>query len=534
MKIKLFLPLLSFLLLYALTAVPAFGLDANEILIVANTKCAESMDLANYYCQKRHVPKDHVVALSLDWPADDTISRTGYVKQIADPIRQQLRSDRFKGKIKCLLTTYGVPIKAAARPMDPANEKNVAQLELLAREKTDQLVSILSQLKVLGIENAPSAAPASNASAAAMLSEVDACSKSAIDRIEAMSTGTQQKALYMRWLGYYELLYGKTAALKMAMTHEKIAAPLSTEEQARQLSMAQGHILLVNTAEREHWPLSKRINKGFYGSLEQVAGIKGTLMYLQAQTDSLRGKETGAAVDSELSMVLFGDYELYRWQPNELKDRLFWVDTKTIMVSRLDGPSVAIAKGLINKALAAEANGVTGKAYFDLRCSGDNTGPSSPGYYDNSLLESAELVRQETKWPVVVEQTPKLFGPGECPQTALYCGWYSLQKYIPSFTFVTGAVGYHIASWEAIHLRDAGSPEWCPSMLKDGITATLGAVAEPYLQAFPEPKRFFEELLSDKCLVEAYYRTLPYNSWQIILIGDPLYRFKVKNNSMKK
>jgi uncharacterized protein (TIGR03790 family) len=61
-------------------------------------------------------------------------------------------------------------------------------------------------------------------------------------------------------------------------------------------------------------------------------------------------------------------------------------------------------------------------------------------------------------------------------------------------------------------------------MLRDGITATLGAVTEPYLQSFPEPKAFFSELFDGCCLVEAYYRTAPFNSWQLILIGDPLYR----------
>ena len=57
-------------------------------------------------------------------------------------------------------------------------------------------------------------------------------------------------------------------------------------------------------------------------------------------------------------------------------------------------------------------------------------------------------------------------------------------------------------------------------MLKDGITATLGPVAEPYLHAFPEPKEFFAELYIGRCIVEAYYRTKPFKSWQLILIAD--------------
>ena len=73
-------------------------------------------------------------------------------------------------------------------------------------------------------------------------------------------------------------------------------------------------------------------------------------------------------------------------------------------------------------------------------------------------------------------------------------------------------------------IRDPNTTQWCPAMLSHGITATLGAVAEPYLFAFPEPKEFFAELLDGNCLVEAYYHTSPVNSWQMVLIGDPLYK----------
>jgi len=60
-------------------------------------------------------------------------------------------------------------------------------------------------------------------------------------------------------------------------------------------------------------------------------------------------------------------------------------------------------------------------------------------------------------------------------------------------------------------------------MLKDGIAATLGPVNEPYLHAFPDPRAFFGALFDGRCLVEAYYLTQPFNSWQMLLIGDPLY-----------
>jgi uncharacterized protein (TIGR03790 family) len=219
-------------------------------------------------------------------------------------------------------------------------------------------------------------------------------------------------------------------------------------------------------------------------------------------------------------MVMFDEYELYRYQPNELKQRVFWFDVKTLMVSRLDGSSEKIALGLVEKAIAAERAGLTGSAYFD-------SGKGGGGMYakfDNYIHDTAMLVKNRTKLKVGEETTSALFQPGQCPDTVLYCGWYSLAKYVDAFDFVVGAVGYHIASFEAINLRDPQSTQWCPSMLRDGITATLGPVAEPYLHTFPRPDEFFSQLLNGKQLVEAYYRTKPFNSWQMLLIGDPLYR----------
>jgi uncharacterized protein (TIGR03790 family) len=244
------------------------------------------------------------------------------------------------------------------------------------------------------------------------------------------------------------------------------------------------------------------------------------LTQIQMDIDRIEGKETDASVDSELSLVLSGPYELYRWQPNLLctpGPHPF----KTLMVSRLDGPSYNIAKGLIDKALVAEAKGLTGTAYIDSR---GLASKDMYGYYDQSLRDLATLTWLGTTLPVREEQTEALFEPDSCPQAALYCGWYSLQKYVDAFEFVDGAVGYHIASFEAAALRDATSLQWCPAMLRHGITATLGPVNEPYLHAFPEPRAFFAALFDGRCLAEAYFLTQRFNSWQMVLIGDPLYK----------
>jgi len=244
------------------------------------------------------------------------------------------------------------------------------------------------------------------------------------------------------------------------------------------------------------------------------------LAQIEMDMDRIAGKETGASVDSELSLVLAGVYELYRWQPNALRTGALQ-PFRTLMVSRLDGPSYAVATGLIDKAVAAEEKGLAGTAYIDSR---GLLNKDLYSHYDQSLRDLAMLTNLRTSLAVQKERTQKLFPPGSCPQTALYCGWYSLRKYVDAFDFVTGAVGYHIASFEAVSLRNPNSSQWCPAMLMDGITATLGSVTEPYLHAYPEPRALFQALFEGRCLVEAFYLTKPFNSWQMLLIGDPLYR----------
>jgi len=118
-----------------------------------------------------------------------------------------------------------------------------------------------------------------------------------------------------------------------------------------------------------------------------------------------------------------------------------------------------------------------------------------------------------------------LFEKGECRDTALYCGWYSLARYVDAFSFSPGAVGYHIASGECTTLKQPGSQVWCKRMLEEGVAATLGPVGEPYVNAFPVPEVFFQVLTNGYlCLAECYQVSLPFLSWKMILIGDPLYR----------
>jgi len=134
--------------------------------------------------------------------------------------------------------------------------------------------------------------------------------------------------------------------------------------------------------------------------------------------------------------------------------------------------------------------------------------------------------------PVIKNDAPELFAAGQCPEAALYCGWYSLGKYVDAFTWQRGAIGYHIASAECRTLKYKASRGWCKMMLEKGVAATAGPVGEPYVQAFPVPEMFFDFLATGKMtLVECYFASTPFISWKMVLIGDPLYTpFKVQRS----
>ncbi|MBW7988977.1 MAG: TIGR03790 family protein [Planctomycetes bacterium] len=384
-----------------------FALEPDEILVIANRQISTSKRISEYYCEKRNIPKKNIIYLALGHNPRETIKRDEYEKSLALPIRKRLQR-RFPGEIRCLVTTYGIPVKVGSQGPMPGKGRKINELKKLLSKEKQRLDELKQDLS--------------------------------IDR-KQMSIQTKQ--------------------------------------------------------------------------------INQKITQMQLEIGRISGHETNASVDSELSMLLFQSYDLYRWQPNMLRGQVPGLGFKTLMVSRLDGPDYKIIKGLIDKAITAEKTGLKGNAYIDSR---GIVKKDMYGYFDQSLRDLEAFIRSNTKMPVKAEQTGQLFQPGSCPQTAVYCGWYSVRKYVDAFDFVDGAVGFHIASYEAQKLRDPSSSTWCAAMLRDGITATLGAVDEPYLHSFPQPKEFFAELFRGSCLVEAYYRTKPFNSWQLVLIGDPLYK----------
>lgn len=237
-----------------------------------------------------------------------------------------------------------------------------------------------------------------------------------------------------------------------------------------------------------------------------------------------------AAVDSELAAALL--LEAGRPRVGPIPNPAFGTTNTArlhptqglFLVARLDGPSPAIARRLVKLAVAAERDGLWGRAWFDLR--GLKSGPYQPG--DDWLREASEVAWRVGFETSVDEQAAVLPEGFPFPQVALYAGWY--QRSVcgplasPTVEFQPGAIAYHLHSFSATTIRSPNAA-WVGPLLARGVTATFGHVYEPYLSGSPRMGILFQRLLEEGfTLGEAFYAAQPALSWQNTLVGDPLYR----------
>ncbi len=195
-------------------------------------------------------------------------------------------------------------------------------------------------------------------------------------------------------------------------------------------------------------------------------------------------------------------------------------------VWRLDAATSELSKGLVDKAILAEANGLRGQSCFDRRF-GNVAGLEDWNYGagDWDLFRAAEIVRK-AGLPVTEDEQEAEFGtapaPLRCDQAALYAGWYSYNHYNDAFTWATGAIGFHLDSGSALDPR--GGANWSANALLRGLTVTSGAVNEPYLEGLPHADGVLRNLFEGANVGDAFLRNTAFLQWMVINLGDPLYR----------
>ena len=114
-------------------------------------------------------------------------------------------------------------------------------------------------------------------------------------------------------------------------------------------------------------------------------------------------------------------------------------------------------------------------------------------------------------------------------------GWYG--GAFDSYRFVPGAVGAQLTSFTALRIRTPLNADpkmysytslrwggnWVPRMLEQGVTATWGAVTEPYAVFYAPGGNVFDHLWAGYNFGDSFYIAQNAVRWVMVAVGDPLY-----------
>jgi len=322
--------------------------------------------------------------------------------------------------------------------------------------------------------------------------------------------------------------------ISRAEFRDLLERPLARTLQERKLWVVGPKAMPATTnqpAHTERWVVASTIRYAVlcYGVPLRVAEDP-TLKEAGAEKVRPEFRQNVAAVDSELAILPLLECNLPLTGP--FQNPLYGTTNAAalnptngvLLVARLDGPTPAIARGLVDKALEAEANGLWGRAYFDLRNATD------PGLRmgDEWIRNAAEFCRR-LGFETVVDQNGATFPAGfPMSQIAFYAGWYDEHASgpfaRPTVEFMPGAFAYHLHSWSAVSLRSTNR-NWVGPLLAKGVTATMGCVFEPYLVGTPDVGVVISRLVYPGfSFGEAACAGQGFLSWETTVVGDPLYR----------
>lgn len=503
-----------------------------QVVVLVNARSSDSRELADYYMERRNIPL--VNRVDLDLPVTETISREVYEQDLRMPLEEALIRKGLPKTIKVLVTVYGMPLRVQGPARTGEEEEWIAD----ARGWLQSAMGLLREQEHAIIDQQASLAFPGKPSGTLMIplpDSVDSLKKSQVRQwkerltvlinergqgIQEMSDVEKKTELLASHEKTIRRIFGKVGG-GVAITR---LLRSSIDHQRKEVVVQQ---ILANLM---HNPSAMKRTQA-YVLVQEAYGLWGILAFAQWEVERYQQADGSASVDSELSFLWWeaGTYPLAGRLPNPFylgySGKVADWPLPLLLVSRIDAPTVTHARRMIDQAIATESRGLSGNVYVDAR--GMKKGrPLSYGYYDADLQNFARQFRSGSGYPVMLENTEQRWSqPGQAPNVALYVGWYRLRHYEDAFTFNPGAIAYHIASGEAVSIHNPHEKGWCKNALERGVTVTLGPVGEPYLDAFPLPTEFFGLLFSGKySLVEAYYLSMRFLSWKMVLFGDPLYR----------
>jgi uncharacterized protein (TIGR03790 family) len=205
------------------------------------------------------------------------------------------------------------------------------------------------------------------------------------------------------------------------------------------------------------------------------------------------------------------------------------------LVTRLDGFTVDDVIKLIDKGAAPQRDGVF---VLDQRevLVGNRVG-------DSWLNAAAERLTAAGLGSRVLLEQSKAPATSNAPALGYY-SWGSNDASVATrkidVSFVPGALagmfvstdartfreppaGWNIGKWGQQTGYYEGSPQsLIGDLIRAGVTGVAGHVAEPYLDGTSRPQILFPSYVGGFNVAESFYLSIPYLSWQNLIVGDPL------------
>lgn len=206
--------------------------------------------------------------------------------------------------------------------------------------------------------------------------------------------------------------------------------------------------------------------------------------------------------------------------------------TELYITAVIDGPTVSIAKALIDRSLDIDNQTfVSGELYVDPY--GQKTTEDQIEYQDDILNF---IGQSANNLGLIVNTTVDVEDPYQEPQVpffrrdSFYWGWFT-PRY-SRFLFLNQnqrrVFLYNADDDSAANIKEGfseeGSDPWCNIAIgiDPGYAACAGSIESPGEDAYLRPRPFFEALQRGSTIGEAFLFSSPFVNWKIFLIGDPL------------
>ena len=221
--------------------------------------------------------------------------------------------------------------------------------------------------------------------------------------------------------------------------------------------------------------------------------------------------------DKKLSNFLFNRKQFKRYDS---------VDADfALIVSRLDAPSLSLTRDLIDRGVVLTTQKfVNGTFYLDPYSDRHDAGSSE---YQAEILDfesrTLPLLGVDTFTTTFLDPYIDVVIPSVTNESFVW-SWFS-NRGSPTFFRTSNALRTFFYNADFDGARTVRSPVgtlWPSLAIESGYLATAGAMSDPSIPGLLLPRPFFEALLREATLGEAYLFSLPFLDWTITMIGDPL------------